>query len=557
MWFWTFWQWSRESHRARATLLNPVQGVASHWDEWYRNEASENDRRQIEALSLDERKQRQFIAWLLRRWSRDVDWSGNRAVCRFVLSQLARVPPFDNWTSIARYRASYGRRGVAAVILRRPDVGEADDVRPMEAIVLPRSQISESPVVAEGFKVSTEELVGPRSAALALLRGRGLLLFLGLWIAAGRRPESRGAQMALAAGWLTLTAVMAALAFAPGVEPLIGTLAASLLGLWALLVFRAVVTLVWTCFRAWRASRVWADRLEQGQLRFRMNGNLTLYGQSAGLPFCLNALLAVARCYPDPGRRSWLWQQCFTTAALRAHRWAATGAVRSDGRLRPVVMTPKLQASLAHPGINDLLTPPQREAGDAAVAHLIENESPVPSSVATQGITPGFAANRAHLRCHRSWHVAQSLIQFGGMISPRQAVANGCALVVSAFLIAALPGLRQILLPPPAPMAIASTGAPATHLRVELATHDPEAFSVSLESNYWANRRLALQPIPDRPGAGRVDFFMNRLSRPTTRDEQDGVIWIERRLQLFGRQFAPGERVGRYTISYLNQLHHE
>ena len=43
VWFWTFWHWSQESFLAGLLLRSPLHGIGSHWDEWFRHEASESD----------------------------------------------------------------------------------------------------------------------------------------------------------------------------------------------------------------------------------------------------------------------------------------------------------------------------------------------------------------------------------------------------------------------------------------------------------------------------------------------------------------------------------
>ena len=50
VWFWTFWHWSKESFREGSLLRDPLHGIASHWDEWYQHEASENDRAAIKDI---------------------------------------------------------------------------------------------------------------------------------------------------------------------------------------------------------------------------------------------------------------------------------------------------------------------------------------------------------------------------------------------------------------------------------------------------------------------------------------------------------------------------
>ncbi len=53
LWFWGFWCWSVESFRSGALLNDPAHGIASHWDEWYRYDASPSDREAVAELGAD------------------------------------------------------------------------------------------------------------------------------------------------------------------------------------------------------------------------------------------------------------------------------------------------------------------------------------------------------------------------------------------------------------------------------------------------------------------------------------------------------------------------
>ena len=111
VWFWTFWHWSKESFRGGSLLRSPLNGVGSHWDEWFRHEASVHDCQAIEKTGLSEASQRQFIGWLLQHWSREEFGDGNRVIPRFVLSELGQLPPFNHWLAFEKYRANYNVGG--------------------------------------------------------------------------------------------------------------------------------------------------------------------------------------------------------------------------------------------------------------------------------------------------------------------------------------------------------------------------------------------------------------------------------------------------------------
>src|SRR5260221_8826384 len=175
VWFWTFWHWSKESFRGGSLSRSPLHGIAGHWDEWFRHEASESDRAAIGMTGRTEVMQRQFIGWLLSRWSREADLPGNRLARHFVLGQLASVQPFKQWTAFEKYRTSYGIGGISAIVLTEPSSGEPDNVRAVEALVLPADSTAPT-VVAEDFQADTIELETPRRAAMSLLRGKGFLV---------------------------------------------------------------------------------------------------------------------------------------------------------------------------------------------------------------------------------------------------------------------------------------------------------------------------------------------------------------------------------------------
>ena len=55
----------------------------------------------------------------------------------------------------------------------------------------------------------------------------------------------------------------------------------------------------------------------------------------------------------------------------------------------------------------------------------------------------------------------------------------------------------------------------------------------------------------------RAEILLHRIAGQPVEDVEEGTIWIERRPHFLGREFSSGERVGRYSISYLNQLAHD
>jgi hypothetical protein len=121
----------------------------------------------------------------------------------------------------------------------------------------------------------------------------------------------------------------------------------------------------------------------------------------------------------------------------------------------------------------------------------------------------------------------------------------------------ALPDLAGILRPPAAPNVVTSSSTSPYHLWVALETASPERFRVVLESAFWANRRVNVTRTGGEPSGGRAELRLNRLSRQTSQDADHGTIWIERRHELLSREFLSGERVGRYSLSYITGIDHD
>jgi len=563
VWFWTFWHWSREGFRAGSLLRGPLHGIAGHWDEWYRHEASPEDRRAVEDAGRSKAAQRAFVGWLARHWAREAEWRGSRPPARFVLGQLAHVAPFDRWPALEKYRASYGPAGVWAIVLAEGSAGESADVRRVEALVVPADADAAAPaVVAEGFEADDAALDAARRAALGMLGGTGLLAFLALWVAGGRRPYPRWLGALLALGWAAAAALAGWLLVGPDPGERLLPLVAALAALWAALVMTATGAAAAVVGGAWRLGARWRRRLEADQLRLRMSGGLRLIGGSAGVPFSLNALLAVYRANPAAASASWLWERFFRRMRAGAPGWAATGSVAADGRISPVVLESKLRACLRHEDISDVLTPWQRGARGRVIRQLADglketHGGRTAAALRVGGARLGFAAELPRLRGHRCRHLAQAMMSIGGLTSVPQVAVNVLALAVSAVMLAALPDLRGILRPPPAPAAVAPSSPSPYHLWVSLDTKHPEDFEVLLESRFWSNRRATVAAYGGDNASVRAELRLNRLDFQTVSDEEDGTVWIERRRRFLTRAFAPGERVGRYTLSYLTRLGHD
>jgi len=540
-------------------LRSPVQGIASHWDEWFRHEAAESDHEAIDAIGRSGFEQCRFIAWLAHRWAGEAQWRGEAPPARYVLAQLSRVSPFDKWRAFDRYRTTYGASGISAIVIDEQSAGESNDVRHVEALILPADEDAAAhDVVTDGFHAEGADLRAARQTALSLLDGKGLVAFLALWIATGRRPYPRWVRAGLLVGWLAVAALIVRLLIGSDPGGRLTLFFGLLFGLWSLLVLTALTIAVALGIQAWLAGRQWRRRLEEYQTRLRLDGGLSLQGGSAGLAFCLNILLATFRSHPRLPTRSWLWERFFRKLRLAANNWAATGVVSPQGRVEKVAIESKIRACLRHPEITDVLTPRQPEARQSVIDKLmltsVRKTRDGPVSV---GMRRAFASERQHLRSHRCRYAAQSILAVGDFTRRSQLAVNVLALGVSIVMLVALPDIRNVLYPPPPPAVVTPSSPSPYYLWISLDTKRPQAFDVVLESGFWSNRRADVAQYPDPGGSARAEIRLNRLGRQMTVDEQDGTLWIERRRKLLTREYQSGERVGSYSFSYVTRLGNE
>ena len=558
IWFWTFWHWSTEGFRSGALLRSPLQGIASHWDEWYRHESSDGERKQIDAVGANVFEQRHFICWLTRRWAREARWRDEMLPARYVLAQLSRMAPFDTWTAFDRYRTTYGAPGIAAIVLEENSAGEQADVRSVEAVALPLDEDSAAAaIVSDGFHTDGGELNSARRAAMSLLAGKGLIVVLGLWLLTGARPYPRYLRILLVAGWLSVLGLIVRLLIGPDPGASLVLIATILFALWSALVLTAVSVAGATAFGAWRTGRALRTRTERRQLHLRMSDGLSVHGGSAGLAFCLNGLLAAHRSHPLLPNRSWLWERFFRRLRGESQTWAATGIVDSDGSVEHVVLEPKIRACLVNPMVTDVLTPWQAEAKRSTVEKVATTARRAGPARSSPGMVLGFASAKRSLRIHRCRHAAQSVMAVGGFTSKSQLAANVLGLVVTVVMAFALPDIRNVLWPPVAPRVIGPGSPSPYYLWVSLDTDRPDAFKAQLVSSFWSNRRADVVAYGGADASVRAELRLTRNARPRTLDERDGTVWIERRRKFLGREFESGERVASYPFANVTRLRHD
>jgi len=414
-------------------------------------------------------------------------------------------------------------------------------------------------VLIEDFHAEREDVETPRNAAESLLCGKGLLVFLALWIASGRRPYPPWVKAVLFLGWLGTAFLILFLLLGRDPAEHLNQAVAALVGLWSVLVLTALTSVVIQGFRAWRAGKYWRGQLKQNQVRLKMAGGLTLNGSSAGLPFCLNMLHSAYRAWPRAANESWIWRRIFRRLDGEADSWAATGVVTREGFIRAVVLDQKIRACSQHTGIQHVLIPRQRNPGGPAFRNPIkESSAPRPPDATANPFSAkvqlGFAAEKPSLQIHACRHAAQSLLAIGNFSSRWQIFVNVFALLVTVVLLAAASDIRAILLPFPPPMVVAPSSPSPHYLWVSLDTRHPKYFEVVLESGFWANRREEVSFYYGANASVRAEIPLRRLLQDTTVQEDDGTVWVKRRQLFLTREFLSGETVGRYTLPYLTAL---
>jgi hypothetical protein len=557
VWFWTFWHWSKERFSSGAVLHSPLPGIGTYWDEWFCHEASDKDLFQIRDAGRDTGNQRQFLIWLYRHWAREIAPQNNsRLTARYVLGQLAHLEPFDQWETMERFRKDLLSQGISAIVLAEGSSGEAADIRKIEAMALPVDRaLSGRTVLAEDFHAEREDLETSGKAARSLLGGKGMLIFIALWIAGGKRSFPKWLTVSLDAGWVITAGMILYLLLGPDPGPYLPWLTGSAAGLWAVLTVFALISTTGETFGIWKAGKFWHDRMQQNQTRLSMTGDLTLLGGSAGLPFSLNILHSVFRTWPAASRRSWVWRRIFERFQTASGSWAATGAVTADGFLKKVIVIPKIRAAHRHSAINHLLTPHQREAGDLASQPNLTSKSSdgATGPVTLTNVHLGLAAESTSLHVHTCHHLAQALLAIGGLFSRWQIAVNVLAVIVTVVMLFAARDLRAILLPYSPPQAVGPSSPSPNYLWVSLDTKHPRYFEVLFESDFWADRQAVVSFKGDATPP-RAEIRLLPLAHKSTGGESDGTIWIQRRQCFLGRDFVPGDRVGRYTLHYVTDL---
>lgn len=558
IWFLNFWGWCRETYRAEMLLRHPLEGIAANWDEWFSGEATDTERAEIEHVGQRPDLQNEFLRWLEAVWIKDAVSNGNQLALEFVCDEISRVSPFDHWEIFAKLQSGRRSGEVSAVVLDGESKGEAEDVMAVRATLLPLGAASRGrSVIAEGFDAEEGDLKVARDSALHVLGGRLSWRLLGRWLVTGRRPYPTWLKCALAAGWLSVGGGVAWLWAGPDPGEALRWIAAALVVLWTVLVLIGMTAAFVVVRRARSAAKEAASLLADDQIRLGIGRRLLVKGGSAGLPFALGILAAVARAYPRTLNSSWLWRQFSRRLQSSGASWAATGIVNSTGQVQPVELTPKIRSCFKHGQLSGLLVPNQREASNGSLRRAVNEVSNGASPVPVPAQENGHREARPVLNVHRCRNVADAVLVIARLPSVAQRWLGLFALLVSGLMLCAASDLRCIVFPPPAPTVVPPSSPSPYFLWVSLDTPHPAFFQVVLQSQVWANRRADVAWQESLPSSVRAEIRLVRLSDAPAHDLQQGVVLIERRPSFLGRKFKPGEVVGRYTLLYLNRFRHD
>src|SRR5690606_17625947 len=111
------------------------------------------------------------------------------------------------------------------------------------------------------------------------------------------------------------------------------------------------------------------------------------------------------------GSGSWIWGRVTGSLWEANGSLAATGIVRPEGRIDPVVLEPKVVACLRHERVTGLLTPWQRFPelqGRAGRADAATRAAGAGFAAAAPARRFGYAAERGSLRRQRCRHLADA-----------------------------------------------------------------------------------------------------------------------------------------------------
>ncbi|HEX2101248.1 MAG TPA: hypothetical protein VHF69_11315, partial [Candidatus Synoicihabitans sp.] len=514
IWFLNFWGWCRETYRAEMLLRHPLEGIAVNWDEWFSGEATDTERAEIEHVGRDPNLQDEFLRWLEDVWIKDAVSNGNQLALHFVRDELSRVSPFDRWEKLAERPLSDDGGDISAVVLDAQSEGEAEDVMKVRAMLLPLGRGDRRRlIVADGFDADDSDLKAARDSAVRLLRGRPNWRMLGRWIAAGRRPYPAWLRLVLAAGWISLGAGIAWLWVGPDPGDALRPIVITLVTVWTVLALVGLATAFAVVRRARSAARAAASLLADDQIRLGIGRRLLVKGGSAGLPYTLGILHAVARAYPRTLNVSWFWRQFSFGMASPSSRWAATGIVNSAGHVQPVELTPKIHSCFKHRELSDLLVPNQPEASHGSLRRAAEDAGDKANSGAPLSDRGKDARERwPKLRIHRCRHVGEAVLAIARLPSAAQLAIGGFALVVSGVMMFGASDLRNIMFPPPAPPVVPPSSPSPYFLWVSLDTPHPAFFQVVLQSPVWANRRADVALQESLPSSVRAEIPLVRLA---------------------------------------------
>lgn len=588
-WFESFWNWLE--NRVRAQRQPALLSVGDNWPDWWEDQdATLNERRQIEQAGKDVTTQREFIQQLMQ-WGRR-RWAHSQSG-KLVLLQLAKQPPFDRWEALGPYRDLEFLWSINFIAVDPPGKGTSKDIMRLSVILVDKGEIGNldyclinlatlttvkrtiglsaagllraapsgwHPInikLTDGAAYSAIE--DSRDMTIDLLTGKGFRRFAARWALLGRRQRKSWHNGLLLAGWLAVVMILLLLLtldpFDYADNDVIFPLTLSgLVIITTLLVVSCCYQMGRTGYRAWRLGSEWAHVLRRSCVcvlvsgRARVTPFLDLKGSSFGVPLSLDILLTLCEMDSAAAGKSWLWQQFFDGLARKARGWAFTGAIKSGGSIVFVdEVQKKHEACLDDEGISHMIAPDQKETR-ALPRVQVRKQTVAPGSARTAS-----AATPSELRLEVFGRMAKLLMRIGNLNSRNARMLNPLIVLLLALVLIAGPCIYQNLSPQTDAKVVFDRmdhNSQQGVLYLRLRADDPTRYSARLNSHYWANREEPFFYVPKSAYSGRVEIKLERSDERDAQDPFDAEIEIVLNRNFLFRELPaiPVEQIGLWDL---------
>jgi hypothetical protein len=500
-----FWEYAEKATSKGSLTPTPLLRVPQNWELWVAlRTCTEQKRLEQLVRNLTVMEQREFMEWL------DGFMSPEKA--RLVKSHLSQMPWFDSWDCLKPYHPE--AIGINAIILENPHGGAASDIKPLAVMLIPKEIKGDYALL--NLKMESAWLKEIREATLSLVSGAGRMLLLLSCCLFGWKQRHSFLRVSLIILRFIVGVILYVLLFAPPQsEDSLRLMLSALVAVTSVLILEAI-------YSNWREARQtgkWATLLSEHQLVVMPGGGvpgttLLVDGPSFGIALSLSILWALHREVPVNGE-SWLWGHFFARLEEKRDEVCFTGGVQNWGRIHNISrLEDKIAAASAHSKIKELIIPAQKHS-------------------------------TSEVRIHRCRHLAQVILNIGRGIRIWRFWGNAALLLILFTYIFALPDIYRVLVGPPkldlrrTQKLFGPTNKEnpegETRLELEFITDDPNAFFVDLDSQYYCNRRVALE-ISKSKGIRYAIAPISLVKYSSSGDAAEGEIRVRWSRQLLFRQ---------------------